>query len=114
MKFRQQTGKSIYEAFTEFHSRNPEVYKRFKEIVWLLVNKGKQKLSSKLIINFIRWELYVETTDDSCPYRINDAYTAHYVRLFIKEFPEMEKYFELRALRSTEGSDFAIQRELPL
>jgi len=71
-----------------------------KKYFFFLHKRGVKKVSSKLIINRIRWEVYIETSGD--PYRINDAFTSHYARLFVKEFPEHKGAFEFRRLRSEE------------
>ena len=110
MDFKQQTGSSILKKFEQFNRDNPVVYDLFKKYAFFLINKrGKKRLSSKLIINRIRWEQYIETTDEIIPnnkapdqkrYRINDAYTASYARMFCKDFPEHEEKFEMRKLRN--------------
>lgn len=111
MRYSEQTGKSIPEAFQDFHRDNPRVYELFRKFaLWLIETKGKKKISSKLIINRIRWEIYLETkTEDK--YRINDAFTSHYARLFILEFPKYSDRFELRRLRCLGPSQFSL--ELP-
>ena len=97
--FAQTNGKTIKQAFEEFHRDNPRVYEHFKRFALYLLNeKRMKKISSKLIINRIRWEIYVETTGTD--YRINDAFTAHYARLFLGEFPGWNGCFELRGLRA--------------
>lgn len=101
MKYKDATGKTIIESFKQFHKDNPIVYELFKRYAMNLIHVGKKKLSSKLIINRIRWEVYLETKTDEL-YRINDAFTAHYARLFIEDFPQHEDKFEFRRLRADE------------
>jgi len=100
MNFHDTTGKSIAEAFREFHSGNPIIYELFKSYALRAIDKGKRKASAKMLINAIRWEHYLETTSED--YRINDAFTAYYAREFNKDFPEYEYLFELRRIRSGE------------
>lgn len=99
MNFRTTNGKTIKQAFDEFHSANPHIYEQFKEIAFMLIRRNKKKISSKMIINHIRWMVYVQTADDT-GYKINDAYTPHYARLFIYDYPQHETKFETRNLRS--------------
>jgi len=100
MNYQQATGKTIDESFEEFHLKNPVIYALFqKYALYMIREKGMSKTSSKLIINRIRWEMYVETESEDT-YRINDAYSSRYVRLFIKDYPEYDDKFELRELRS--------------
>ena len=103
MNFKQQTGRTIQEAFKEFHEANPKVYIYFKEYFnYLHKRKGWQRVSGKLIIERLRWEIMVKTDDPD--FKINNNFTAHYVRLFISEHPEYEKCFELREIRSDSQS----------
>jgi hypothetical protein len=86
-------------AGVKFHIANPGIYELFKKFaLHLIEDKSQKKISSKLIINRIRWEIYVETTGKD--YRINDAFTAYYARLFVNDFPQYRNTIELRELRS--------------
>jgi len=99
MNYQQQTGKTIYEAFLEFDKKNPKVYAYFKEyFIFLHKRKGWQKVSGKLIMERIRWEVIITT--DATDFKINNNFTAHYVRMFLEEHPGYEKCFELRELKS--------------
>jgi len=99
MDFETQTGKSIKDTFDEFHENNPAVYAYFKEYAGRAIRAGVKKLSSKLIINRIRWEIFIETVGNDT-YRINDAFTAHYARLYAEDFPAHADKFEFRRIRS--------------
>jgi hypothetical protein len=57
-------------------------------------------VSSKQIIGFLRWEvaLQIDSKDD---FKINDAFTSHYARLFAKDHPEYEDIFNFRELRAS-------------
>jgi len=98
MKFSELTGLTIEQAFTRFDNLNPMVYKQFRRLTFQSINANKKKTSSKMIINIIRWHFYLKTEGDD--FKINDAFTAHYARKFIKEFPEHGNIFELRRLRN--------------
>ena len=99
MDYKQQSGKSIQEAFEKFHKENPSVYKYFKEYFFFLhERKGWQRIGAKLIVERIRFELIVKT--NAPDFKISNNFTARYVRLFISENPEYERCFELRELRS--------------
>jgi len=101
MNFRTENGKTIKQAFDEFHKANPHVYQKFKKLALGLINQrnARSKISSKMIINQIRWLTYTETTEQT-GYKINDAYTSHYARLFISDYPQYETKLETRNLRS--------------
>lgn len=108
MNFHSATGKSIQQAFDDYHKNNPKVYEKFKELSLNAIKKGKKKISFKLILNVIRWEHFMnvnEQTDvflnnELRKFKINDAYASRYARMFINEFPEHSEKIELRELRS--------------
>src|SRR5438128_4654368 len=99
--FFKNSGKTIQTAFNAFDKKNPHVYAEYKRLVWQAIKAGKKKISSKLILNVIRWHIYLETEDEVgftdsdgvlTKFRINDAYTSRYVRKYVKEFPSREKF----------------------
>lgn len=98
MNYEQLNGKSIREGFLEFHSKNPHVYKAFEKQALIAINKGRTKLSAKMIINWIRWNEFLRTSDLN--FCINDAFTPLYSRLFIDRHKEYDGIFEMRKLRN--------------
>jgi len=110
MDFYQHSGLSIQRAFDNFHSKNPMVYHHFEKMVkFAIEEKKKKKLSAKMIINAIRWNIFLETNDDVefkdkdgivTKFRINDAYTSRYARLYMNQHPEHPQIFNLKELRS--------------
>jgi len=104
MNYRELNGKSIREGFKEFHRENPQIYKEFEKQALLGIERGRSKISAKLIINWIRWNAVLRSSDQN--FKINDAYQAYYARLFILNYPEHEKIFELRKLRNEEDAPY--------
>lgn len=108
MNFEQNTGKSIQQAFEEYHKLNPQVYKEFEKRAFEAIKKGKTKISFKLILNVIRWEKYMQTVEptlfnqngDQIKFKINDAYGSRYARMFIQNHPKHADKIELRELRA--------------
>jgi hypothetical protein len=103
--YSQTTGKNIQDAFEQFNASNPQVYKLFTDQVLRAANAGKKRVSAKQILGHIRWEVFMQTKEptlfnDAKQFKINDAYTSRYSRLFIKNHPEMESIFENRRIRS--------------
>jgi len=98
MNFKQRTGKSIPEAFKEFHNKNPKIYHHFKEYFFYLHNrKGWRKVGGKLIMERIRFEVLIMTKGSD--FKIDNNFTAYYIRLFIQDYPQYEKCFELRTIK---------------
>jgi hypothetical protein len=98
MNYRQLNGYSIRDGFNKFNKENPHVYKAFEEQVFKAINKGRTKISAKLIINWIRWHEFLESNDKN--FKINDAYQSYYARYFIEKNPEHSEIFEFRKLRN--------------
>ncbi len=104
MNYKELNGISIREGFEKFNSENPMVYKAFEKQALRAIAKGRKKISAKLIINWIRWNEYLESSDKN--FRINDAFQAYYARLFIKNHPGYDKVFEFRKLRNEEDGKY--------
>lgn len=98
--FKEATNTDIKDAFEEFHKKNPIVYTLFKEQCFRAIRMHRDKVSSKQIIGYLRWEASFQT-DSKDDFKINDAYTSHYARLFAKEHPEYEDLFNFRELRAS-------------
>lgn len=101
MNYRDTHGRTILEAFKDFHTKNPDVYKQFENQTMAAIGRGRKKISAKLIINWIRWNIYLDTTDES--YKINDAFQSYYARLFVELHPEHLTIFNFRKLRNEEN-----------
>ena len=89
--------KTSYEKeqkFRIFHEENPEVYDLFKRFCYEAMDKGHTRLSAEMIINRIRWETKIVTTDRD--YKINNDYKPFYSRLFIIQHKGYEDFFQLR------------------
>jgi hypothetical protein len=104
MNYKKQTGKTIEEAFQEFHNANPSVYVNYIKFAknWikaLQTRKQKIRISSKQIIGRIRW--FYEIEKKIGEFKINDAFTCYYSRLFIKDYPQYKDVFEFRELRAS-------------
>lgn len=97
---------TVQEKFEAFHAANPHVYSLFKRFAYELLKTGAKKISSKLIIERIRWECHVATTgagwhiEASKKFLIDNRFTAWYARKFIEDFPKLATRFELREIRT--------------
>lgn len=104
MNYKELNGETIREGFNKFNEDNPHIYLEFEKQCFNAINRGRTKLSSKLIINWIRWNEFLRTSDKN--FKINDAYQSYYSRLFIENHPEHEGKFEMRKLRNEESGPF--------
>lgn len=106
--FQENSGKAIQTAFEEFHKANPHVYSMFKKEMQKAIKAGKTQVSSKQIIGTLRWNKHFITEEktlfndinQAVAFKINDAYTSRYARLFAKDFPDYAKFLKIKSLRS--------------
>jgi hypothetical protein len=99
---------TVEDKFKAFHAANPHVYTLFARFAYELIKAGHEKLSSKLIIERIRWEAMTSTRHTpgsgwhvarGKPFLIDNRYTPWYARKLCEDFPKLEKRFEFRAIR---------------
>lgn len=104
MNYKELNGYSIREGFNKFNSENPHIYKAFEEQSLKAISSGRNKLSAKLIINWIRWNEILRSSDKN--FRINDAYQSYYARYFMENNPKYPDVFNLRKLRNEEEGQY--------
>ena len=104
MNYKELNGVSIRDGFNKFNELNPHIFKAFEDQALKAIEKGKTKLSAKLIINWIRWHEFLESSDMN--FKINDAYQSYYARFFIDKYPQYSDVFEFRKLRNEEGGQY--------
>ena len=104
MNHRELYGHSIRDGFNKFNSKNPHIYKSFEEQAFRAIKKGRTKISSDLIINYIRWEQFIESSDEH--FKINNSYSAYIARFFIQQNPEYKDLFNFRKLRNEEQGPY--------
>lgn len=109
--YEQSTGKTIDEAFADFHAQNPHIYTRFVELALKMIAAGHARYSSKTILCVIRFERDMATVSDD-DFKINDALTSRYARQFIADYPQHKDFFELRELRTSRRKRTFTQGEL--
>jgi hypothetical protein len=68
------------------------------------IKKGRKKISSKLIINWIRWNEFLRSSDQN--FKINDAFQSYYARHFVEIYPQYMDVFEFRKLRNEEAGEY--------
>ena len=82
-------------SFWDFHEENPQVYKYFRKFAFQMIGLGHERLSSELLLNRVRWETMIQTTDEE--FKINNNWRPYYSRLFMKEYNRLG-FFETRTL----------------
>lgn len=106
MNYQELNGMTIREGFEKFNAENPHIFQKFEEQALRAIGKGRKKISSKLIINWIRWHEFLESNDLN--FKINDAYQSYYARHFVSKHPEHADVFEFRKLRNEKSGPYMI------
>lgn len=84
--------------FERYDKKHPQVYKRFCELTFGLIAKGRAHYSADALLHIIRYESVVQKEPGEL-YKINNNYSSRYARKFIAEHPEYKNFFETRVLR---------------
>ena len=96
--------KDLVAEFNKFDQANPKVWNLFKIFCQQAINAGKRKASAQLVIERLRWDVWMATTSDD-DYKLNNNHVAYYARKWMSENPEYPKFFELRRVRGKAGWD---------
>ena len=80
--------------FERFHQAHPDIYKLFKQFAFEKIVMGFKHYSADAVLHAVRWHCDVSTTNQAP--KINNNYTAFYARMFHKDFPEYDGFFETR------------------
>lgn len=84
------------QEFWEWHKANPRVWEYFERFSLEAVRRGRKKVSHWLIINRIRWEVYLETTGEE--FKISNGHIAFYARLFRARYPQHKDLFTVKRM----------------
>jgi hypothetical protein len=97
---------TVEDKFNAFHAANPRVYGLFKRFAAEAIRAGVRRLSSKLLIERIRWECTISTTGAGWsttkgkPFKIDNRHTFWYARKFMSDYPGAAELFETRVIKT--------------
>jgi len=83
---------SLQAKFERFTAANPSFYQMFTRYTLQLIAAGHTRLSSKMIVERIRFELMTSNTAIA----INNSFTPYLARKFMADFPNHDGVFETR------------------
>lgn len=86
-----------FESFWAWHLQNPWVWKEFEELSLGLVERGKKKFGSKMVIEYIRYNATAKSKGDT-EYKIQNSFTCAYSRMFALKYPQHATVFTLKSL----------------
>jgi hypothetical protein len=72
------------------------IWKYFEQFSLQALAHGKRRISHWLIINRIRWEVYIVTTGRD--FKISNDYIAFYARLWRKTYPQHMDLFKIKRM----------------
>lgn len=102
------TKRTTQDRFDEFHAANPLVWEQFKVYADQLF-AATNRISPNFIVDRIRWEAAITTTPTrgsgfhvaaKKSLKINDHFASRYARLYVREFPMLERFVEMREIRT--------------
>ena len=97
---------TVEEKFNTFHAANPHVYELYRRFAYELLAAGAKRISSKAIIERIRWEASISTTGAGWHvargkrFLIDNRFTAWYARKFAEDFPKLASRLEMREIKT--------------
>jgi hypothetical protein len=80
--------------FDEWHKNNPGIWEYFQRFSFEALQHGHKKISHWLIINRIRWEVFIVTTGKD--FKISNDFIAFYARLWKKTHPQHKTLFNTK------------------
>jgi hypothetical protein len=85
--------------FREFHAKNPQVYKTLVRLAREAKAKGKSKISIELLINRMRWEMWINADDpNQKEFKFSNDYKPFYARLIMEDNPELAGIFNIKTM----------------
>jgi hypothetical protein len=90
---------TIDERFEAFHAANPDVYAELVRLARRAKARGHRRMGIELCFGALRWNRLMQTTGER-GFKLNDHFTSRYSRLIQEREPDLDGFFETRALRS--------------
>jgi hypothetical protein len=82
--------------FDEWHKHNPGIWEHFQRFSFQAMHHGHKKISHWLIINRVRWEVFIITTGKD--FKISNEMIAFYARLWQKTYPQHKGLFNTKRM----------------
>ena len=80
-----------------FHAENPQVYTWLKQSAMQLKANGHKKWGMKSLIEVLRWQQAMQTTDPS--FKINNNHAPYYARYLMDMNPSLRGFFNIRQVK---------------
>lgn len=90
---------TIEEKFEAFLAKCPDFYPAFVRVALRLKRSGKDRHSADACLHYCRWERLTSGEKDDDGWKCNNSYSALLARKAMKEYPELDGFFETRRRR---------------
>jgi hypothetical protein len=85
-------------AFLGFHSDNPWVYDKLRDMALRLKRSGRDSYGIAALFEVLRYEYAIQTKSDD-GLKLNNNYRALYSRMLAQQEPELKDFFRMRLRR---------------
>jgi hypothetical protein len=98
---KSRIGMTKLEAdFWAFHQANPRVYEYLCRFAGQAIARGRRRLGIAMLYERVRWEVFLETTDEE--FKLNNNHRAYFARLWLREHPDYPLFFTTRRVRGSQ------------
>lgn len=80
-----------------FHADNPDVYDHLHRMAIDLLELGRNKWGMKSLIEVVRWQIAMNTTDPV--FKINNNHAPYYARYLMDMEPRLRGFFNVRRVK---------------
>lgn len=91
-------GMSLDDQFVAFHVSNPWVYQALVALARDMVSRGRRTIGMKMLLEVLRWQYAISTSDVASDFKINNNYGSRYARLIMANEADLDGVFTLRVL----------------
>lgn len=91
----------LQQKFREYDRANPGIYEAFERFALMVIQK-RRRYGAKAIMERVRWHTMESGGDD---FKINNNYTAYYVRKFEALNPKHKDFFKKRSIKGRDDSE---------
>jgi hypothetical protein len=100
LSIQEKMERAIYNMrlaeWEDYHRENPMVWQYFQKFSFEAIAKKRKKISHWLIINRIRWEVYMITTGKE--FKICNNFIGFYARHWQKTYPAHQTLFNTKKM----------------
>ena len=90
-----------WERFKFIHKDRPQIYEVFTTTSLDFIDRGIKRYSAYGVMHIVRWRIFIPGVDMRPPedFKISDHMTPFYARLFLRDNPKYEEFFQTKEIR---------------